>query len=49
MNTVIRTIRPDEAEDAEAALGRSLDQVFPRRTCRSCTPWIRCRVGVDGA
>ena len=31
MNTVIRKIRPDEAEDAEAALGRSLDEVFPRQ------------------
>jgi arylformamidase len=30
MNTVIRKIRPDEAEDAEAAIGRSLDEVFPR-------------------
>jgi arylformamidase len=31
MNTVIRKIRPDEAEDAEAALGRSLDELFPRQ------------------
>ena len=31
MNTVIRRIRGDEAEDAEAKLGRSLDDVFPKR------------------
>jgi len=31
MNTVIRRLRPDEAEDAEARLGRRLDEVFPRR------------------
>jgi arylformamidase len=31
MNTVIRKIRPDEAEDAEAAIGRPLDEVFPRQ------------------
>ncbi len=31
MNTVIRRLRADEAEDAEAALGRSLDEVFPKR------------------
>jgi arylformamidase len=30
MNTVIRRMRPDEAEDAEAKLGRSLDEVFPK-------------------
>jgi arylformamidase len=30
MNTVIRRMRPDEAEDAEAKLGRSLDDVFPK-------------------
>ena len=30
MNTVIRNIRPDEAEEAEKALGRSLDEVFPK-------------------
>jgi kynurenine formamidase len=30
MNTVIRKMRPDEAEDAEAKLGRSLDEVFPK-------------------
>jgi len=28
MNTVIR--RADEAEDAEAKLGRSLDEIFPK-------------------
>ncbi|MDF2743019.1 MAG: cyclase family protein [Actinomycetia bacterium] len=31
MNTVIRKIRPDEAEDAEAALGRPLDELFPKQ------------------
>jgi arylformamidase len=30
MNTVIRKMRPDEAEDAEAKLGRSLDEIFPK-------------------
>jgi kynurenine formamidase len=30
MNTVIRKIRADEAEEAEAKLGRSLDELFPR-------------------
>jgi arylformamidase len=30
MNTVIRRMRPDEAEDAEAKLGRSLDEIFPK-------------------
>jgi arylformamidase len=30
MNTVIRRMRPDEAEDAEQVLGRSLDDVFPK-------------------
>ncbi len=30
MNTVIRRIRPDEAELAEEKLGRSLDDVFPK-------------------
>ncbi|MGH2828602.1 MAG: cyclase family protein [Actinomycetota bacterium] len=30
MNTVIRKMRPDEAADAEAKLGRSLDEVFPK-------------------
>ena len=30
MNTVIRQIRSDEVEDAEGALGRSLDEVFPK-------------------
>jgi arylformamidase len=30
MNTVIRNIRPDEAEDAAEALGRSLDEIFPK-------------------
>ena len=30
MNTVIRRLRADEAEDAEAALGRSLEEVFPK-------------------
>lgn len=30
MNTVIRRLRADEAEDAEAKLGRSLDEVFPK-------------------
>ena len=30
MNTVIRRIRPDEAELAEEKLGRSLDEVFPK-------------------
>jgi kynurenine formamidase len=30
MNTVIRRIRSDEVEDAEQALGRSLDEVFPK-------------------
>jgi kynurenine formamidase len=31
MNTVIRRLRPDEAEEAEARLGRSLDELFPRQ------------------
>src|SRR5256885_12193742 len=30
MNTVIRRIRADEAEDAEKKLGRSLDEIFPK-------------------
>ena len=30
MNTVIRRIRADEAEEAEKKLGRSLDEVFPK-------------------
>ena len=30
MNTVIRNIRSDEAEDAAEALGRSLDEFFPK-------------------
>jgi arylformamidase len=30
MNTVIRQMRPDEAEDAEAKLGQPLDEVFPK-------------------
>jgi arylformamidase len=30
MNTVIRRLRADEVEDAEARLGRGLDEVFPR-------------------
>jgi kynurenine formamidase len=30
MNTIIRRVRPDEAEEAEKALGRSLDEVFPK-------------------
>ena len=30
MNTVIRRMRPDEAEEAEAKLGRSLDEIFPK-------------------
>jgi kynurenine formamidase len=30
MNTVIRKIRADEAEDAEAKLGRALDELFPK-------------------
>ncbi len=30
MNTVIRRMRPDEAEDAEAKLGRGLDELFPK-------------------
>jgi kynurenine formamidase len=30
MNTIIRRVRPDEAEEAEQALGRSLDEVFPK-------------------
>ena len=30
MNTVIRRIREDEAEDAEQKLGRSLDELFPK-------------------
>jgi kynurenine formamidase len=30
MNTVIRNIRPDEAELADQKLGRSLDEVFPK-------------------
>src|SRR3984893_1068741 len=31
MNTVIRRLRADEAEDAEVKLGRSLDEVFPKQ------------------
>jgi kynurenine formamidase len=31
MNTVIRRLRADEAEDAEVALGRPLDEIFPKR------------------
>ena len=30
MNTVIRRLRADEAEDAESKLGRSLDELFPK-------------------
>jgi kynurenine formamidase len=30
MNTVIRRMRPDEAEEAEAKLGRPLDELFPK-------------------
>jgi kynurenine formamidase len=30
MNTVIRRLRADEAEDCEAVLGRSLDEIFPK-------------------
>ena len=30
MNTVIRRMRPDEAEEAERKLGRPLDEVFPK-------------------
>ncbi len=30
MNTVIRRIRADEAEEAEKKLGRSLDEIFPK-------------------
>jgi kynurenine formamidase len=30
MNTVIRRLRADEAEEAEAVLGRRLDAVFPK-------------------
>jgi arylformamidase len=30
MNTVIRKVRSDEAENAEHALGRSLDELFPK-------------------
>jgi kynurenine formamidase len=30
MNTVIRRMRPDEAEEAELKLGRPLDEVFPK-------------------
>ena len=30
MNTVIRTLRADEAEEAEKALGRPLDEIFPK-------------------
>ena len=30
MNTVIRRLRADEVEDAEARLGRGLDEVFPK-------------------
>jgi kynurenine formamidase len=30
MTTVIRRLRADEAEEAEAKLGRSLDEVFPK-------------------
>jgi kynurenine formamidase len=32
MNTVIRKLRPDEAEEAEKKLGASLDDVFPKET-----------------
>ncbi len=31
MNTVIRRIRADEAEEAEKKLGRSLDEIFPKQ------------------
>jgi kynurenine formamidase len=31
MNTVIRKIRADEAEDAEEKLGRPLAEIFPKR------------------
>lgn len=31
MNTVIRKMRADEAEDAQAKLGRSLDEIFPKQ------------------
>jgi kynurenine formamidase len=30
MNTVIRRVRPDEAEEAERKLGRSLDELWPK-------------------
>ena len=30
MNTVIRRIRADEADEAERKLGRSLDEIFPK-------------------
>lgn len=30
MNTVIRQVRPDEAEEAERQLGTSLDTLFPK-------------------
>jgi arylformamidase len=30
LNTVIRRIRADEAEDAEKKLGKSLDEIFPK-------------------
>jgi arylformamidase len=30
MNTIIRRIRPDEAEEAETKLGQPLDEVFPK-------------------
>src|SRR5258708_28347976 len=30
MNTVIRRIRADEADEAEKKLGRSLDEIFPK-------------------
>ena len=31
MNTVIRRIRADEAEEAEKKLGGSLDEIFPKQ------------------
>lgn len=34
MNTVIRRIRADEAEEAEKKLGWSLDEIFPKADCQ---------------
>src|SRR5260370_783154 len=34
MNTVIRRIRADEAEEADKKLGRSLDEIFPKAECQ---------------